>query len=74
MKAKTTVLTKNLKEKTVQKENVAVYVAKMKAEPPEAERTLLNCSCTTQESEWEERQKTRSRRTNDHPLMKRSSC
>ena len=61
------VLTKNVEEKTVQSETATVDVAKMKAELPETERT-------NQESEWEERQKTQSRRTNDHSLMKRSSC
>ena len=35
---------------------------------------MLDGSCTTQVSQWEERQKTQSRRTNDHTVMKRSNC
>ena len=35
---------------------------------------MLDGSCTTQVSEWEERQETQSRRTSDRPLMMRSKC
>ena len=54
-------MTKNVEEKIVQRENVADDVAKMKADPPEADRTLLDDkelgyqedgSCTTRVSEW----------------------
>ena len=50
-------MTKNVEEKTVQPETVRVDVATTRAEPPEAERTLLD--------DKEERQKTQSRRISD---------
>ena len=71
MKAKTreiSVLTKTIEEKTVRLGTLAVEVEKMKSELSESEKTLLadqelvsklTGSCSTQASEWEERQRLR---------------
>ena len=71
MKAKTQeicVLTKTIEEKTMRQGTLSVEVQKMKSELSETERTLfadkemaskLAGNCSTQASEWEERQRMR---------------